>query len=207
MAEPRFIILMASPAQITEAVDDKDGKMPPAPREDRRKHVFDLDEVTRADFQIVADGFLRRSPKLGTKLRTLIGTVTVRVVVERKRVVIPNFRKLENQEIKVGNETLIVRTVKVQESGELYMSFQIPPKRDDMDERRWHQRVIIEDIWGNRLRPNGHGFGNSGKVYHITQYCHTPDGLFNTFSPNLVIEDWVILDKQVRFAFKDVPLP
>jgi hypothetical protein len=207
MAEPRFTILMASPAQITEAVDDKDGKMPPAPREDRRNRVLDPDDMAHAEFQIGTDGFLRRSPKLGTKLRTLVGTATVRVVVERKRVVISNYRQLMNQEIKVGNETLIVRSAKIQESGELYVSLQIPPKRDDMDERRWHQRVIIEDMWGKRLRPHGHGSGQSGGVYHIDQWCQMPGGLFNTFSPNLVIEDWVILDKQVRFAFKDVPLP
>lgn len=208
LAEPRFIILKAGAAEITEAVDDKDGKLTVIkPEEEKEPKANSLDENLRSDYQIDANGFLRRSSQQGTKFRTLTGIVTVRVVVERKRVVVPNFLNAGDQVITVGNETVKLSGTRLNERGELLIYLNVPKDRDGMHAGRWHQRVIVEDVWGNIQRPYGYGTGISGGERHIDKMYSPPKGLFNSFSPNLVIEDWVILEKRVRFAFKDVPLP
>jgi hypothetical protein len=208
LAEPRFIILTAGPVRVTEATDDKGGKLTPAPRaDDPPRSALDLDEVIRADCHGLAEVGLRRAPQQGTKVRALSGVIPIRVVVERKRVVVPNYLRAGKKEFRVGNANLSIRRVELDPKGGLELGLNVPADAGGVDKRRWHQRVIVEDLWGNRLTPNSYGAGTVGEQHHISVGFTPPRGWLNGFSPNLVVEDWVILETPVRFSFKDVPLP
>ena len=125
MAEPRFRVLACGPAEVTAAVDDKGGRLAAIPSDaERNTRGVDRDERGGSDFQLPTALRLRRSARSGTEIRTLTGVLPVRLVVERKRVVIPNFRRAVGKNCSVGSDELTLEEVKVDASG-LYLEFHV----------------------------------------------------------------------------------
>ena len=207
MAEPRFLVLASRPARITAATDDRGGALAaPASGDVNCPRSPVGGEVWGTVFWAPAEGLLRRSPAGGTTLSVVAGSVPMRVVVDRRRVRIP-YHAAVGKPVAVGNETVTLLRVDRGEGGGLSLNLQFPAEGEGMTTERWHQRLIVEDIWGNRLSPNGYGSGSGGGVRYISADFQAPAGWFNTYASQLVVEEWVVAEHRVRFAFKDVPLP
>ncbi|HEY1186503.1 MAG TPA: hypothetical protein VGE74_02550 [Gemmata sp.] len=206
LAEPRFVILAGGPVQFAEAVDERGGKLPASPETVWEKDHVDFGQLLRPDFVFPAEGFLRRSPKQGTRLATVSGTIPVRVVVEKRRTVVVPTAKAE-QPFRVGRDLLSIRQAAFTDKEGVRISLRVAPDEHGMNKARWHQRVTVEDIWGVPLRANGHGSGTDGNEHYISVSYGRPPGWFNAPAQRIVVEDWVILEHKVRFTFKGVSLP
>ena len=205
LAEPRFIVLAGGPVQFVEATDERDGKLLPAPVNKRKIITFDFEDAIESDIFQSAEGLLNRSPKHGTRLATVSGVIPVRVVVERRRTVVALTGQAE-QSFRVGKDVLSIKDAELT-GNNMRVSIQVPLDKRGMSTDRWHQRVKVEDLWGVPLKSNGKGSGSSGENHYISIWYRPPQGWFNTTARRIVVEDWVMLEHNVRFTFKDVPLP
>ena len=204
-AEPRLTLLAVRPAQVASASDDRGGDLPrPAPAKVQCPPLRSgrLDAVP----ELPTAGQRAAAPLAGgTALHTVAGVVPVRALVERRRVAVSNARAMSGKNVPVDSETVRLAAVRREPNGEL--SVELSVAADAPHGSRWAQRLIVEDMWGNRLSHNGHGRSSGRAFQWLRAEYPAPRGWLNTFSPNLVLEEWVMVEHDLKFEFGDVPLP
>ncbi|MDB5312014.1 MAG: hypothetical protein JWO38_6216 [Gemmataceae bacterium] len=209
LAEPRFILLAAGPVQVESAIDDLGEKLIPLPAEDKPDpDVIQVKDVIRRDYQFTLTPRFRRSSERSLAVRTLRGTVPVRVVVERRRVIVTEtILTSEGAKFRLGGDTVTVKRAELDKDGGFYLRLGVPGDPGGEWKRRWHQRVSVEDAKGKPLKSNGSGWGSSGDEHHISVTYPAKNGPGELPPARLVVEDWVEVSHAVRFEFSDVPLP
>jgi hypothetical protein len=214
LAEPKFILLKADRPRVEVALDE-DGKSLTAVTPEKRKvdesdmlRANDLRDLFNKDFQHTADIHLRRSTDAAKRIKELRGDIPVKVVVERKLVVVSD-KVLDSKgtKCKVGGDTLEIVRAEQDEGGGVDINIAIPPDRNGVEMHHWNKRVHLEDDKGNRFESSGGGHSISGEMREVIVHYRAPKDSKLGPPTKLIIEDWVILDHRVPFAFKDVPLP
>jgi hypothetical protein len=208
LAEPRFRLLAVEHARVEIAFDENEKPLKsPPPEDERKKDLISLKEMVRQDFQHTAEVLLQRSSERTRTIRRLRGTIPVKVVVERKPVVVTEkFLESKGTRFQIGGETLEITQAEQTEGGQCYVRLAVPPDRDGI-RTYWHKRIHLEDARGNRYRPAGHGTSSSGGEHHVMVDYARPEGPMTGRPTRLIIEDQVTLTHPIPFEFKEVPLP
>src|SRR5262249_7838808 len=149
----------------------------------------------------------QRSSGKARMVKELRGTIIVRVVVEKKNVVITEkFLESKGTKINAGDATLEITEARKDKDGYLSVRLEVPPPQTGV-RMHWHDRFFLEDAKGNRYSRNGHGTESSGMQHWISVHWGKSNDAKLGPATKLIFEDWVVLHHAIPFVFKDVPLP
>ncbi|HYV35615.1 MAG TPA: HEAT repeat domain-containing protein [Gemmataceae bacterium] len=205
LAEPKFIFLSAGQANVDVALDEfgqKFGKPPPDPT---KKPGF-LEKLHIRPFEEIALLMMERSSDKAKRVKTLRGSIPVRLVVERKPVVITErFLESTDMKFKLGADELTILEAR-QDNKDKHVEFRlrIPEGLKSTD---WHERVVLEDAKGKRFQPDSWGtIGINGSRSITLGYSAAANPKVGP-PAKLIMEDWISMSHEIPFELKDVPLP
>lgn len=209
ISEPRFILLEAGPVNFETVVDSAGAKSTfvEIPKT-TIKEIFLEDAVMCPDFYRIVKLVVKPTTSNRAPARTIRGSIPVRVVVSRKRVVVTdNILAAKGKEFRLGSETLRLDRAELTDgTGDFHLSLSIPPPNNGIGFSQWAQRVSVEDANGKVLESNGNGTSRSGEECHITaSYPAAKPGILPP--AKLVVEEWKVLANSIRFEFTNVPMP
>ncbi len=150
-------------------------------------------------------GHLNRVDEKSRTLKVLRGTVPVKLVIERKSVLLSErFADALGKRATAGGDTVEVSSVKIN-AQRVHIELRVPEPAKDWD-RRWHSRMRLEDESGKAFDSHSEGMQSGAGRYWISRdFDLNQKG--RGPATRLVIEDWIIHDHEIPFEFKDVPLP
>ena len=206
--EPRFVLIAADRAVVEVAEDEVGKPLPPAkPPSKEVGGLWEREPSFPKPFRPESVVLLRRSSERAKSMKELRGVVPVRVVVERKRIVVTEtVAKSKGAAFRIGKDSLRVTHAETEKDGTFRLKVALPSTEGPVG-RSWPDCIRVEDADGNAIKPTSFGTEQFGENYWL-MLGYPPSGDPKVGPPlKLIVEDWVVRDVNVRFAFKDVPLP
>jgi hypothetical protein len=208
-AEPKFTLLSIGRPRVEAALDEDEKALRPLPALEER--VPDHAGIRRDLFHPMSLSqtaiVLQRSNEQAKTIKALRGTVPVKVVVERKSVVVTkNVLESKGTKFDIAGDTLEITDAVQLKAGHYYVSIAVPPELDER-QAHWFERVQLEDVNGIRYESRSLGTSTGGTKKEIN-FLYDQSANPKLGPPcRLVFEDWVVLHYAIPFGFTDVPLP
>jgi hypothetical protein len=208
LVEPRMHLLSVDRVDVETAVDEHGeslAKGTPKPR------ILDFGPSVGRPWRLepekqkTAEILLQRASAKARAIKDLRGALHVRIVAERKKVVITEkFLEALGTTFQASGQEIQITQVHRQEDGIHRVRITVPRSAPGV-QMRWHERLFLEDAKGNPCTPVGFGEQLGG-----AQEWHSVDFRADKDAPpatKLIFEDWVVVRHTISFTFKDVPLP
>ena len=214
--EPKFILLELNPAKVTMARDELGQKFPEMQPDmvfaklDKNTESFARNFDTR--YQKTGRILLNRPDSKSTMLRTIKGTVPVRLVLDRNPVVLTNNPlRTKRFKTKLARQVLELHHVVAVKGIGYRVSFSLSPVPKDFNSPQYvnfpqlASRVHLETAQGYRYEKEISGCLYKDEIcfLHLT-FLRQKDQPPPT---RLIFEDWKRLSYDVPFEFRNVPLP
>jgi hypothetical protein len=157
---------------------------------------------------------LHRPSQRANKVKSIRGTLPVTLLVEQKPVVVnDNILKAKGKKGRVGNTTFHFEDVTALANKQYQIKMNVTEdNKENPNDWTWmntlYNRIELQDSKGNKFQVHGSSWGNSGpnNVQMTLTYGPPPNGKAGPPS-KFVFQQWRTLQHQVRFEFKDLPLP
>lgn len=212
--EPKLPLLGIGEAKLTEALDDQKQSMAPM-RNGNVENVM----VRRGSYwyggyrsnNLSTQVALAMPAKSARFLKVIKGTVPLTLLAEQKTFVVSKeILKAKGQKLTAGSTIIEILEVtpKQNKQCEIKMSVRQENKDGGVD-YNWinslYNRIELQDDKGNKFAIYGSSTSTNGNHAQLT-YNYAPSG--NAGAPTqLVYHDWVTLQHELQFEFKDLPLP
>jgi hypothetical protein len=210
--ESRFHLRKVLDAENVVAVDEENRVFPVATcdPEDKIKKRLAMKLVGLASDRSnrdKADVYLSRPSEQAKKIKRLTGSIPVLVLVQRKEIVVTDkLLAAQGTQFKSGNDSLQLTNVEKEKNGNLFVAIKHPD--DPKEFFRWADRFKVCDPknpqhrWKSELYPQ-YGASDRGVFIRFLK----PDLAGESFDIQLTFEDWTIVEYNIPFEFKDLPLP
>ena len=207
-SEPRFLVLRVDEPIIESAIDENEKPFGRAASAEDKRRIAEDEKETRSPFATklqVATIYLHRSNAESKKIKDLRGWIPVQMVIDRQRfVVTKSFEKAHGTKFDIDGQTFeIGKPANFKNGASVYIS---GPRQSEEIERRWYDRVQLEDDNGNLYTPD---FDLPAmRVLNIPVWLnyYIAKGAKTGPATKLIFEKWLVADYRIRFEFKDVPL-
>jgi hypothetical protein len=160
--------------------------------------------------------YLVRASEKATKLAVVRGVVPVTLLAEQKpHVVAEKILEAKGKKATVGTTTLHVEEVTaVPNTNQISVRLTINEDTGgNPNDYSWqnsiYQRIEVQDAKGNKFQLYGTNWGNSGPnslqmtlTYAPMNPNQKPEG-----DVKLIFQEWKVIQHQLKFEFKDLPLP
>jgi hypothetical protein len=225
-SEPRLPLLGMGEVRLEAAYDaDKNSMLPPAnPASAGETVVFGGGIVRRHMVHRYGNGnrsymqqgqlTLHRPSERPSKVKLIRGVIPVTLLAEQKAVVIAhNVLKAKGKKSTVGTTTFHFDDITVQANKQYQIKLNITEEnKDNPNDWTWmntlFQRIELRDDRGNVFPVHGTNWGNTApnNVQMTLTYGPPTNGKAGPPS-KFMFQQWRTLQHQVRFEFKDLPLP
>jgi hypothetical protein len=206
-AEPKLTLLSVGRPQIDKATDEADRayKVIVPPTNTREYFGYEPDEMPLNRQTQVR---LQRAEDRATRIAELSGTIPVKVVIEKKRVVVSEKpSEARGTRIRTGMGELEITQASADGGAMFNLEVKVPVDPNGMPSMQWTNRIKLEDENGNAFPSYNSGSRSSGREYWMRRgYQINAGGKFGA-PARIVFEDWVTIDHAVPFAFKGIALP
>ncbi len=206
-AEPKLTLISVGRPQIDKATDEADRAYtvinPPTNAREYYSHEPDEMPLNRQ-----TQVRLRRAEARATRVAELSGTIPVKVVIEKKRVVVSEKPgEARGTRIRTGMGDLEITQASADGGAMFNLEVKVPVDPNGMPSMQWVNRIKLEDENGNAFPSYSSGSRSSGREYWMRRgYQINAGGKFGA-PAKIVVEDWVTIDHAVPFAFKGIALP
>jgi hypothetical protein len=210
-AEPRLPLLGVGAVKITEAIDDQ-------------KNSMILSADRQAMFGPVYYGYNRSYSQQGQAnlagpgrdartLKTLQGFIPVTLLLEQKpHIVVDDILSAKGKKVKIGKTEIVIDEVGKTPDNNYQLKMLVRESRKDGDnDYTWanslQQRIELLDAKGNKYQSFGYG-GSFGPSEVNGTFTFGQNGNVQLGPPaKLIYYDWITVQHNVPFEFKDLPLP
>ncbi|MFL5339946.1 MAG: HEAT repeat domain-containing protein [Gemmataceae bacterium] len=210
-SEPKLPIMQVSQAKLTE-VYDENGRSMKVPNSDvHQSQYFHHGYRTYNQSSSVQLAWPNKETKA---VKLLKGTIPVTVLAFQKpEIVVEDVLKVKNKKFAGPNVELQIDEVKENNKTSYQVKMAVrnlaPNAAQDYS---WtnsvHQRIELYDAKGNRLFPQGYNWENSTPANVQATFMFGTNGDATIGAPaRLVYNHWGMIQTQVDFEFRDLPLP
>lgn len=211
MSEPKLPLMQAQPAKLIEAVDDR-GNSLMLPMAGNVETVYYGHNGYRTH-NYASQVQLAPPAKDARFVKVLRGSIPVTLLAEQKpEIVIDEILKVKNKKF-TGNETEIqIDEVKDNKTSfSIKMTVRNNAKNANQD-YSWtnsvHQRLELVDAKGNKYHSHGYNWENSSPANISATFMFGTNGNAALGPPaRLVYNQWSMMQHQIEFEFRDLPLP
>jgi len=211
MSEPKLPLMQAQQAKLIEAVDDR-GNSLMFPMSGNVEIVYYGHNGYRTH-NYSSQVQLAPPSKDARFVKVLRGSIPVTLLAEQKpEIVIDEILKVKNKKF-TGNETEIqIDEVKDNKTSfSIKMTVRNNAKNANQD-YSWtnsvHQRLELLDAKGNKYYSHGYNWENSSPANVSATFMFGTNGNAALGPPaRLVYNQWSMMQHQIEFEFRDLPLP
>jgi hypothetical protein len=217
-SEPRLPLLRVGDVRLTAAYDsEKNSLLPSAQLPDDGNGPFPVRRNTRyygggRQHTIPGEVVIAHPAGKAGSVKLLRGTLPVAVVVNQKpEVVTDNLAAAKGKKTVVGTTTFVIEELTEKPGKQYELKMSLTEDRNTAGDYTWmnslHGRLEVQDDTGNKMFNNGSGWSGSGTNHVRMTLNFTAQG-GNVGKPaRLIYHVWTILDHEIGFEFKDLPLP
>jgi hypothetical protein len=227
-SEPRIPMLGIGEVRLTAAYDeDKNTMLAPAVANDsqqammpgggvwfgRQRFISRYGNGNRSYMQ-QAQFTLHRPSERPSRVKVVRGILPITLLVEQKPVVVAdNILKAKGKKSTVGTTSFHFEDVTVLANKQVQIKVSIrEDNKDNPNDWTWmntmYQRIELQDDKGNKFAVFGTSWGNSAPNNVQMTLTYGAQGNAKMGPPSkFVFQQWKTLQHQVRFEFKDLPLP
>jgi len=206
MAEPRLPIVRVGPPELLAVLDDRKNSMIPGPSTDRNegrpyRYYHSGHAATCCDVPVdLVRGKDSRS------IAEIRGQVPVTLLLEEKEVVLTDkILQARGKVFESGDLRLTVLSVEKKNPACWTLKLTISSKAagDDSWSNSLYNRLSLVDSKGQKMGSMGGGWGGNGGVINA-EFNYQVTG---NDPARLVFTSWTTVAHQVRFEFRNLPLP
>jgi hypothetical protein len=210
--EPKYY-LFSIREPIIESIADEQGNqfsMVSLPDHQRSQLSQSNDAIRRITNFIGGTGFLsseitiKRSSEKVSKIKELKGRLPVRLIADRKdRIIAEKLAEGKGKKVTAWEGTDEIADIQQTPTGKVCLQLLLPFNARQCG---WETRFRLIDSKGNPIEGICKGENPTNKDQIDFEYP-TPNPAGDNSPIKLVFEEWIIVDYEVPFAFKDIPLP
>jgi hypothetical protein len=212
-AEPKSPVVSVGTACIVEAVDDLGGSL--APRKPDGLHLPETRFYNGGMYRSLNQSFsvnLARGDRRATSIKELAGKVNLlllqetRAEMEIDRVLDPGKKMGQTAEVEFEVAEF------AEANGGYAATLILKPRGKRAQDYGWwgnvYQRLELHDVTGRKFLPNGiHEQTVANDKVTMKMSFIPPDGKVLGKPRKLVLMEWITVEKEFEFKFKNVPLP
>jgi hypothetical protein len=214
--EPRFQVITLGKVVLNRAWDDQGHSLSLASlsekeqnaRIDYRNYLQNKQHNRIYEFPNF-EMTLQSSSKRGEKIKQLKGKIPVTVAFKSKEVVVAeNVLQSMGTKFQSGIDTLAVTEVSQENDGSIFVQIGHIPPEQPCYKYRWHDRFHLVTSSGTRLQTRSRGLGlENKKDFRIGLKFSISEFAGNLLPMQLGFEDWIMVECEIPFEFKDLLLP
>lgn len=221
-SEPRMPILGLGEAKLTAVLDDQKQSMlvPNQNNGDivelggRRMGISRYGNGYRTYSQQSQVQIMKPSEKAAS-IKLLQGSVPVMLLAQQKpEVVTDNFLKSKGTKAQVGTTNFVIEEAMETPNKQFQLKMTITEdNKDNPNDYTWinslSQRIELHDKDGNKYQIYGNSWGGNGPNHANVTYTYANPGNNPKIGPptKLIYYSWSTVQHQVKFEFRDLPLP
>lgn len=210
--EPKLPLVSLGEVQIAEALDENKSSMLPAagdpnsPRGVRRSYYGG----GRA-YSLEASIALGRPSDKAQMLKQLKGIVPVTLLIEQKpETVTDNVLASKGKKVTVGTTTFQIEDISEQANKQIQLKIAVTEENSGGG-FEWTNtltgRLELQDEEGKKFQAYSTGWSGGGNQNHVVLTMTLRPPANNAKASKLVFNTWKTMQHQVKFEFKDLPLP
>ena len=207
-AEPKLTLISVGKPLIDRATDEADRAYTVInqPTPSREYYSYEPDEMpVNRQTQVR----LQRAVDKATRIAELTGKIPVKVVIEKKRVVVSEKpTEARGTRIRTGTGELEITQASSEGGGGSFsLEVKVPVDPNGMPSMQWTNRIRLEDENGNAFPSYSSGSRSSGREYWMRKTYQTNAGGKFGAPAKIVFEEWVTIDHAIPFSFNGIALP
>jgi hypothetical protein len=215
VAEPKLPLLGVGQPRLTAAVDDQGHSLVPPPVRAQPYEVFHGGYYGHRNLILQAQVQLSGPDPAARSVKVLRGALPVTILAEQKpEIVVEKVLEVKDRKFEGNQVTLEIEGVK-DGPGKTYqvaMTARRGTTGATAHDYAWtnslHQRVELTDEKGNKFLAHGFNWTNGTPTSVQGTFMFGDPGTGQLGKPyKLTYYDWVTLQHQVEFEFRDLPLP
>ncbi|HVK10416.1 MAG TPA: hypothetical protein VM597_16735 [Gemmataceae bacterium] len=208
-AEPRLTLISVGSPQVDTATDEAARAYTVVKQPAPGREYYSGYESENMPLNRQTQVRLQRAVDKATTIAQLAGTIPVKVVIEKKRVVVSEKPAgASGTRIRTGTGELEITQATEENGGAMFtLEVKVPVDANGMPNMQWTNRIKLEDANGNAFPSYSSGSRSTGREYWMRKgYQLNAGGKFGA-PAKIVFEDWVTIDHAIPFTFKGIALP
>jgi hypothetical protein len=215
--EPKLPLLGAGEPRLEAAYDDLNNSMVPPPAGNgangRILHTSMRYGGYRSFWQQLQLNLNRPSEK-ATSVKLLRGTVPLTLLTaEKAEVVTDKLMSAKGKKVKVGGTTFVIEDVSTAPGNRHHLKLSIANESRDAQDNDYtwvnslYSRIEVLDDKGNKFQSFSTSTTANSPRHVQFEFTYHPLGNPKAVPTKLIYHSWTSTQTQVRFTFKDLPLP
>jgi hypothetical protein len=215
-SEPKLPLMSLGQPQLSVAVDNDGRSMLPSPAGGMdgrfiggRMAYYGGGNRTCA---MQTQAALVRPSEKSRSVKLIKGAVPVTLLADQKpKVVADNILKAKGKKAQIGTTSFVIDDVTVSPNKQYQIKMEVTEdNKDNPNDFTWmnslYNRIELQDAKGNKFQVQGTSWGNSAPNH--VQMTLTYGNPGNAGAPTkLIYAVWTLVHSEVKFEFKDLPLP
>jgi len=209
-SEPKLPIMGVGQAKLLEAIDERGQSMvPPA----NQHEVYYGHGGGYRMFNYNTQVQLLWPDKEARYIKSIKGTLPVTLLADQKpEIVIEDILKVKKQKFTGPNTEIQIDDVKELNKTSVQIKMTVRNLKGGPNDYTWtnsvHQRIELQDAKGNKWYSHGYNWESSNQSSVSATFTYGTNGDGNVGpAAKLVYQHWTMIQHQIEFEFKQLPLP
>jgi len=151
--------------------------------------------------------------KEARNIKSIKGTVPVTLLADQKpEIVVEDILKVKKQKFTGPHTEIQIDEVKEVNKTSVQIKMTIRNLNGGPNDYTWtnsvHQRIELQDAKGNKYFPHGYNWESSNQSSVTATFTYGTNGDANIGpAAKLIYQHWTMIQHQIEFEFKQLPLP